>query len=162
MRIDQTESRLITQWNFANPDTMGQNKLSVLVRCPYGLCMQELFFGGKRCQRFQLPWAAAMSPSVSVSPQNISLSAHCWRLGWDWLERDLSASTHATRELSGSSDISLSLWNLPVSRPLHVDGGGRWTTGWKCRASAIQLHLGQLRGKKSCPRCDSNPRHSVL
>ena len=69
---------------------------------------------------YNSPCAAAISVSVSVSCQNISLSAHCWRLGWDWFERDWSSSTHATRELSGSSERCAPLLNLPANRPLWI------------------------------------------
>ena len=66
------------------------------------------------------PWVVAISASVSDSCQNISLSAHCCKLGCDWLVLDLSASTHATLELSGSLENFRSLLNFPVSSPLCV------------------------------------------
>ena len=74
MRIDQTESRLVTQWNFANPDTMGQKKLSVLVRCPYGLCMQELFFWGEKVSEVSITVSSSnVSQCVRQSPEHLSI-----------------------------------------------------------------------------------------
>ena len=62
---------------------------------------------------------------MSDSCQKKSLSAYSSRLGCDWLDLDLSASTHATLELSGSLKSSSPRLNFPVSRPLKEKWGER-------------------------------------